>query len=206
MKKFLDKIRSWYHNLPEKKKYVELITAVLSVPVMVTVIILNLNNLNQNKKQSTSSTSTTPIQIVITGNQDKGTKPPPPSPTVTQMLTSTPTASPTATLTPTECKKEVGPVEIVSPREGEIITKNVVNVKISTNDKYCASTWSYQIDDESWSEYMSNNEAYLYNLTNGEKHLLIRIKSTASDEEITIKRNFTYSGAPVPTATPTQAP
>jgi len=208
MKNFIEKIRNWYRNLPDKKKYVEFITAILSVPVMVTVIILNLNNLNQSKKSSTSTTGqTTPVQIIITGgvNQDKGKdKPPPIAPILTQTVT--PTASPSPTLTPTGCKKQIGPVEILSPQEGEIITEEMVCTNISTSSDYCPVIWAYKIDDGNWSNY-ANKEICLYNLANGEKELQIKIKSTVSDEEITLKRNFTYSGSTLtPTSTPIPTP
>lgn len=194
MKNFIEKIRNWYRKLPEKKIYFEVITAILSVPVMITVIILNLNNLNQNKKLPTNTNQATPVQIVITEKTQT-----PSSPSPTQAIT--PTATPSPTLTPTECKKEIGPVEILSPQEGEIISKDSVCIKLSTKAEYCPVVWSYQVNNGNWSDF-TDKGICLYNLTNGEKQLQIKIKSTVSNEEITLKRNFTYTGstiAPSPT-------
>lgn len=194
MKNFIEKIRNWYHNLPEKKKYIEFITALLSVPVMLTIIILNLNSLNQSKKQSTNTNQTTPIQIVITEKT-----PSQGSPVPTQTIT--PTVIPSPTLTLTECKKEIGPVEILSPQEGEVIAKDAVCIKLSTKSEYCPVVWSYQVNNGNWSDF-TDKGICLYNLTNGEKQLQIKIKSTVSDDEITLKRNFTYTGSTfTPTAT-----
>lgn len=57
----------WFKKQPDKKRLIEFLTALLSVPVMITVILINLNNLNQNKQNTTKEPQTTPIQIVITG-------------------------------------------------------------------------------------------------------------------------------------------
>lgn len=64
-KNSIERIINWFNNLHNKKIHVEFITAILSVPVMLTVIILNLNNLNQNKKSTATTAPVVPIQIVI---------------------------------------------------------------------------------------------------------------------------------------------
>lgn len=192
----------WYKGLPEKKKYVEFVTAVLSVPVMLTVIIINLNNLNQQKANSQKQTpqeKTTPIQIVITGEKPN---------TIQFETTPIPTQTPQLSLSPSPtnkaCIKEVGQVSISSPRESEVITKNPVCVTIATQPDYCGVEWSYKLNADTWSEYSDKNIC-LYNLSNGNHTVQVKVKSTASSDETTLQRSFVYQGAAVPTAQPTVA-
>lgn len=195
MDETIQKVKDWYRQLPDKKRYLEFISAALSIPVLITVIIINLNNLNQNKSQSaTKNTGTaTPVQIVITGSAPQE---------VPVIPTSVPVASPTATLTPTQasCKTGVGPVSIASPLEGEVTSKNPLCITISTDSTYCPITWSYAINGSSWSDF-TDKDICLYNLTNGSKLLQVQLKSGNGDS-VTLQRSFTYQGAPV---TPTVA-
>lgn len=212
MKQFFNRLKNWYQNLPDKKKYLELFSAALTIPMLLTVIIINLNNINGQKKTSTaetSSTTTTPIQIIITGSPEQDNKTPPPTknssltPTVTPTSTATPTPSPTST----SCIQEIGPIEILSPQEGEIITTDQVCLNISTSSKYCPLVWSYKLDSGSWSEFNSN-DICLYNLDNGSKQLQIQFKNISTNKTITLARNFTYQQASntTPTVTPTNSP
>jgi hypothetical protein len=202
MKQKIAKIIDWFKALPTKKNHVEFITAVLSVPVMLTVIILNLNNLNQQKNatQKQQSTSTpAPIQVIITG--DKPMKQPPASADLTQPIA--PTASyisPTAQ----SCIREVGPVSIVSPREDEVVTVDPVCITLATQSNYCTIKWSYQINGGNWSDYTDQNIC-IHNLTNGNKTVQLKIRSAVSDDAITLQRTFVYQGNSVPTANPTVA-
>lgn len=187
----------WYRKLPEGKKYVEFITALLSVPVMVTVIILNMNNLNQSKQNAVKVAPTTaPIEIVITNITPNIL-----TPTLTPILTPTPTITstptPTITITPTPtttaCTKEVGSVEVVTPQEGQVFSSNNFCIKISRSSNYCGVTMAYQLDDSgNYSDYTSNSIC-LYNLSNGVHSLQLKIKSTESDDSVTLKRNFTIA-------------
>lgn len=170
-----EKIKKWYRELPDKKKHVELLTALLSVPVLITVILINLGNLNQNKNKQPSS-PTTPIQIEIKT----------PSPQISVTSTQNPTFG--------ECKKEVGPVSIESPEENETITNNPVCIEISYKlGEYCAVAWSYKINDGPWSSY-TDKDICLYNLPDGDKKLKLNVKSIASIDEKTLERNFVYDG------------
>lgn len=199
MKNKFTKIIEWYKGLPTKKSHVEFITAVLSVPVMLTVIILNLNNLAQQKnttqKQSTSD-KTTPIQVIITGEKNN---------TPTQYSTPQPSA-PTGYISPTmtSCIKEVGPVSILSPRENEVVSKNPLCITIATQSNYCGVTWSYRFDNGDWSDY-SDNSICLHSLANGNQTIQLRIRSQVSDDAVTLQRSFIYQGSSEPTVLPTVA-
>ena len=198
MKKLILRIKKWYCGLTDKKRHIELITAVLSIPMMLTVIFVNYNNI-KNQKNNTA-TETTPIQVVITGT------------TSNTNTTATPTANSKITATPNptkpECKKGIGSVKITSPNEDEVITSDSVCINISTDDKYCGVTWSYQLNGNNWSDY-SDNEICLYNLSAGKKELQVKIKSSTNSEIVTLERNFIYktsettSPTPTPTSTPT---
>jgi hypothetical protein len=202
MKNILTNTLDWYRKLPEKKRHVEFITAVLSVPVMLTVIIINLNNLSQQKndasKQKTADT-TTPIQVIITGGKDESKTPASGNNTI-------PTSEPTATKTPSPaaCIKEVGPVSIASPRENEVVNKNPLCITIATEANYCPIQWSYRFDNNDWSDYTDKTICY-YNLPNGNRTFQIKLKSTVSEDTVTLQRSFVYQGTYVPTPEPTVA-
>ena len=174
-------------GLHEHKKYLEFFTALLSIPVLVTVIILNLNTLkNTNKNAEPTNTPTkggffsAPIES---------------EPTTPTEVSVTPSAP---------CKKELGPVNIDSPEEGDTIMDNPVSVVINYDDEeYCAAVWSYRINGSSWSEY-DNKSIALYNLPQGKVKFELKVKSVVSKEETTLTRNFTYKGTSTAvTPTPT---
>jgi len=171
-----NKIKAWYRDLPDKKKHFELLTAILSVPVLITVILLNLGSLSKNKNSNITPTpgkteKVTPIQIEIKTNEI----------TPNQKLPTT-----------IECKKEVGPVEIVSPEENQTINDGPVCIDLSyKKGEYCAYVWSYRINGGAWSDYTDKNIC-LYNLSTGDKKLEVRVKSIVSGDEIILKRNFIY--------------
>lgn len=177
----LEQIKKWYQNLPEKKKYIEFFSAILSLPVLITVIMLNLNNLNNiNKKTDLPQPSPT-IPVVVVENK---------SPTIQSQIT--PTETPIVASTPEACKKEIGPIEIISPQENEIITSDPVDIDIVYNKSvYCSVVWSYRIDGGNWSDY-TDKSISLYNLTPGNKKLEVRVKSIASGDEIILRKSFTY--------------
>jgi len=196
IQKFFKKIQKWYVTLPDKKRYFELLTAVLSVPMILTVILVNMSTINKSKELSNTTPTSTPIQVVVENpaSGSGNTNNPP------KINIATPTS--TATPTKTECKKDIGEIEILSPQEGEIITNNDVCINISTDSDYCPVSWSYKLDNDSWSDYSSNNIC-LYNLTAGKKTLQIKVKSSVVDKTITLERNFTYKNSITPTPTTT---
>lgn len=167
-------------KLPNGKAYLEVITAALTIPVLLTVIILNFSNLNNNKKSTPSPTPSVSEKVIYVPGQEKNIV--------------TPTSS-------QNCKKEIGPVKISFPLEGETVSDNPVYFTIDYNDKdYCAVIWSYRVNGGSWSNYTSNNPV-IYNLPNGDVKFELKVQSTVIQKEINLVRNFIYKGSSSPTAT-----
>lgn len=163
-------------NLLKKKPYLELIVAVLTVPVLVTLIIVNYGNI-QNKDKSSADTNQRPIVIEKDNN-----------------LSAQNTPLPSVVPSPDVCREKVGPVNIASPKEGAIISENPVNFIIRYEDEsYCSVVWSYRINGSVWSEYSSNSPT-VYNLPPGEVKFELRVQSTVSDDQDLLERNFTYEG------------
>lgn len=154
-------------RLLAKKPYIEFVTAILSIPVLITVIILNFSNLQNLGKSKIT-----------------------PTPTENSAVSSPGEVEPT---TP-GCKKEVGPVTINSPQEGDTLDDNPVAVTIShDNTTYCPIVWSYRVNGGSWSAY-DNNPISLYNLKQGDVEFELRVKSLSSSDTENLSRNFTYEG------------
>jgi len=204
--KILASIKKWYLALPDKKRHIELVTAALSVPMMVTIIMVNFFNIKKTN-QTAPAAASTPIQVIVQNPSSTNSANPEPtkdfSPKATGTMT--PTTTPTSTPTPTSfaCKKDIGEIEILSPQDGQIITKDNICINISTDSNYCPVTFAYKLDNSDWSEYTTNNSLCIYNLTAGQKTLQIKVKSTAVDKSVTIQRTFTYqTTTPTPTSTP----
>lgn len=188
------KITKFFHSIrkiPDRKHYVEFITATLSIPVLLTVILVNVSNL-QNEKKETEPSPTQPVREVIIreggGNSN---------------------AQPIANPTNSEiCKREIGPISVSYPREGSTISENPVSFTIRYEDKsYCSVVWSYRINGGTWSEYSSNSPT-IYNMPNGDITFELRVQSTVTEEQETLTRKFKYNGgavtpAPSPIVTPT---
>lgn len=181
--RYIKKILRSYRGIPDKKVYIEFITALLSIPVLLTVILLNLNNLQGDKKDD--KPSPTPAQQIIyvsPSNKDEPT--PVPDDSVT-------------------CVKGLGDVSISSPEEGEVVTENPVNVIVDYEaGKFCDAVWSHRINNGSWSNYDDKSIA-LYNLPQGRVQLDLRVRSIAGgSHEKTISRVFTYRGPTTSQVTP----
>ncbi len=195
MKKKLTSAIKSLNKLPERKHYVEFITAALSIPVLITVILVNINNLKTPAKQpaTTPSPSVAPKEIIIRENNPVPVKDAAPSPATTSAK-------------PDVCKKEVGPISIDYPKEGATISDNPVNIIIKyTDDSYCSVVWSYRINGGSWSEYSSNAPS-IYNMPNGNVTFDLRIQSTASQDQDQLERKFIYNGSTQSSASPTVTP
>lgn len=184
----LKKIAKSYHVLPDKKRYAEFITALLSIPVLITVLLTNLNSLNsKDEKSQQPEPESKSVIISYVPSTNSGSDPAP-------------------TAVSDDCKKGIGDVQITSPREGEVITEDPVVINISSDDDYCSVVWSYRINDGKWSEY-DDNSVSLYNVKNGETRFDLRIKSTTNKEEKILTRKFIYTGniensGVTPTTTP----
>jgi len=186
MNKF-DGIKRWYRKLPDKKRYFEFLTAVLTIPVLLTVLLTNIGALKNNDKDESKNTG----QVTIVPVQIREEKT---APTVEKVVETK------------SCVKKIGPIEIVSPKQNETITKDPVCVDISYEEgDYCGVVWSYRINESDWSDY-SDKSICLYGLPPGEKEFELRVKSIAGGDEKYLTRIFTYKGkteiAPTPTITP----
>ncbi|MDZ4229180.1 MAG: hypothetical protein U1C50_02905 [Patescibacteria group bacterium] len=172
----LEKIKTWYRGLPDKKRYFEVISAALTIPVLATVLITNvwsLKHKDQSPSPSPEEKSSEKVQVIIVSSPEPNSA-------------ANPTPSPTAA-----CKEEVGPVSIASPQENEVVTQDPIVVEISRpDDSYCDIVWSYRINSGPWSNY-TNREISLYGLTSGDKTLEVKVKSQVGDRETTLRRHFT---------------
>jgi len=203
-------IRQTFRDLPDKKKYIEVITASLSIPVLLSVVLMNYLNIQEKRK-----IETTPIEIVtpvsqapqvITIIRDRETDTAPISTPTTD-----PNASPTETvnITQAECIKKIGPVSIASPKNNSTVTSNPLEIFIEYDQgDYCSVVWSYRINNDSWSDYSDNN-IVIYNMESGDKTLEVRVKSITSKDEKILTQKFTYTNPSVtsiatPTVTPSQ--
>lgn len=182
-KNFFSRFIRFYKGLPEKKQYVEFFTAILTVPVLLTVIILNVSSLQRVDQTKNQKPDPTP-KIIITIPDQTRTKP-----------NSVDTSNNTARTTPVEvCKKEIGPVDITSPQDGDTVTDNPLIVTIERqNDGYCAVVWSYRINNGRWSDYDDKSIA-IYNPPKGQISLELRIKSVVTGQEKILTRKFNYDG------------
>jgi len=200
------KLLNSFRDLPDKKKYIEVITATLSIPVLLSVVYMNYINI-QEKRSGTDKTDTvveqpkdsTPTIITIIRDSDKETTPAPDS---DADLTPTPTSG-----AKEECIKDIGPIDILSPTENSTVTGNPLDIDIRYDQgDYCSVVWSYRINDGQWSDY-SDNDIVIYNLSSGKKTLELRVKSLASNQNKTLTRVFTYQNTDeVPTPTSTVTP
>lgn len=191
----VEKIKKVYQDLPEKKKYIELISAAVSLPVMVTVLMLNLNNLRQTK--STSNSTPTPSLSQIT-----------PTPSLTPVISTTPRLSPTLTPTPTitptpaVCNPDVSSVDFVTPTDNQLISSNSLTIDLTDPATgFCNYLWSYTIDGANWSEY-TDKAVSIYNLSPGTKKIQVKVKSIVGTSTKLLSRTVTIQSSSSPTLTP----
>ena len=168
----------------EKKKYLEFVTAILSVPFFISVLILNFNSIKTlvGGKVTPTVTPSTPSNP---GGSGFFVQPIPNAPRPTTQTNNTSGAP---------CTKSLGPLSITSPEEGDTVTTNPVQIDISYDDStYCAAAWSYRVNGGEWSGY-DNRSVALYNLPKGTITFELRAQSIAGSDTTTITRKFTYSG------------
>lgn len=182
MNEFLKKTKAGIIKLINKKHFLDFLIAIISIPVMITLLINNVLNLQEKNKNEVETTTTTAQQIIIRDNQNTI---PLPKEKEEEEITPTPFEN---------CKKEIGPITISSPKEGEEVVDNPVYITIKhDNENYCTVVWSYRINGGTWSEYNSNSVC-LYDVPNGNVKFDLRIQSTVSDDQDTLTRNFIYKG------------
>ena len=183
------RIRKSIANLPDKKKYIEVITASVSIPVLLSVVLVNYLNM-QDKRSTGNKTPTiteapnnqSPTIITIIRDPEN------PTPTPKSM----PDTSPTPLITRAECIKDIGPVNIITPSENEVITTNPVEIDVRYDQgDYCSVVWRYRIDNANWSNF-TDSDIVIYNMDSGKKTIELQVKSIVSDASTTIKRTFTY--------------
>ncbi len=189
MEGFKQKMNSIKRGLKEfhtKKPHIEFFAALLTVPVLITVLLLNVNNLkgNSDKKESESNKTQT---IVVTQPSTEKEK--------------------EVVVTKEVCKPGIGDITIASPDENDSMNDNPVNVDINYEaNGYCNVVWSYRVNGGAWSSYDDRSIA-LYNLSNGNIKLDLRVKSVVNSDEQNLTRNFAYNGNTLdPTTTPSLTP
>lgn len=192
MQKWKDYIKRLYRNMPDKKIYLEFITAALTVPVLITVLLNNINSLKKEPLPLVTPTVAPMLSLPPKATPKKQAPPPDPGDT------SSPDSSPTST-----CTALVGELSITSPDEQEQVTRDPVCLEIARKTSgYCPIVWSYRINNSAWSDY-TDKSICLYGLPSGDKHVDVRTRSIVSSDETLIQRSFTVVG---PTPTPSPVP
>src|SRR3989338_7179157 len=154
-----ERIQKWWKNLPEKKKYLEIVTALLSIPVLATAIILNLNSLN--RKDVTGPQQPTQNQQSA---QNGGVT-----------LVPAEVRNQTATPTTVSCRKEVGPVDVVYPKENQTVSDSPLCIDIAQKSAdYCSVQWSFKLNDGQLSAF-TNSQFCFSNLSSGPQKLQVRV-------------------------------
>jgi hypothetical protein len=198
----IDKIKDISKELPEKKKYFEFIASILSIPILVTVLITNYTNLTH--LDSTTKTEAAEPRTSVTPLTKQPTK-------VIQIIRETPVQASVTPAEPTtqpsetpaisrpadgptkaDCIKKLGSVDIASPNDGEVVTKDPLMIDISYKaGDNCAAVWSYRINNGDWSQY-TDKSISVFNLASGSKNLEVKVKSIVSDESVVLRRTFSY--------------
>ncbi|HSW97865.1 MAG TPA: hypothetical protein VLF89_08625 [Candidatus Saccharimonadales bacterium] len=184
-------------KLPDKKPHLDFIAAILTIPLLVLTLYLNISNLkNKGNTNITPTPTPTPVSTLATS-----------TPAVTRIVI---TATPQPTANTNSCVKDIGPISIDSPSEGQTVSENPVCIDINYQaGNYCSVVWSYRVNNSDWSDY-SNNSVCLYNLPSGNNSFDLRVKSLSSESTKTLHRNFVYKSTqtltPLVTPTVTSAP
>ncbi len=175
---YTERIKKWWKNLPEKKKYLEIVTALLSIPVLATAILLNLGSL-RGKDSANPAPPAQNVTLVPVELKDKDVTP-----------------------TTKQCKKEVGPVEIVYPKEDSTVKENSVCIEIAQKSAdYCSVQWSFKLDEGDWSSF-TDKQFCFNNLSPGPHNVKVIVKSTTSQDQTLLERQFNYKTS---SAQPTSA-
>lgn len=186
----LEKVRNWYKSLPNRKPWVDLVTAVLTIPVLLTVIISNVGNLKKNGNTIDTGLSPTVIKETV----------------ITKVITPTPPPAVSPSTSAPSCNSEPQEYNIVFPGEGDKVAADPLFIAMEKiGGDYCTSLWAYRINNSSWSTY-NDDPIGLYNMAAGPVKLEIRVKSTVSGKERTYVRNFEYGNPPTLAPSPSTGP
>lgn len=195
-----DKINNWYHNLPDNKKWIDLVTAVLTIPVLVTVIASNLGYIKKDEKPEVSAQNLQPTieRIII---KEEGSSTP-------LLKEAEADEKEVAVQSPAvSCDVNLPEFEIIAPNENEKISADPVclTIRQKTLGNYCSVLWAYKTNNGSWSTF-TNEPICLYNSAQGDIKIEIKIKSH-NGTETTLSRNFIIEkNSPSPTVMSTLTP
>jgi len=144
----------------------------LSVPVLVLAVATNIINLQKSTKPVVVTPA--PVQQVVE------------KPVIVEKSVPSKITGNTVQISPTPvagCVKQVGPILISYPTEGQLVTDNPVCITIAYDDsKSCSVVWSYRIDGGSWSDY-TNNSPCLYNFPKGQVKFDLKVQSTVAQDQ-----------------------
>lgn len=189
-KKKLSKLKEGLNKLPEKKAHLDFIAGILTIPLLIITLIFNINNLTG--KNASAKTSPTPSAApsIIYKNGSSGNAP---------LII---TAKPQGIVSQEQCVKDIGPISISYPQEGQTVSDNPLCIGIDYQaGNYCSVVWAYQINGNNISGY-SNNSVCLYNLPSGQNTFILHSKSLVSSSTKTLTRTFNYKNSAV-SLTPT---
>lgn len=180
-------IKDRLKKLPEKKPHLDFIAAILTIPLLALTLYLNISNLKN--KATTPVPSATPQPTIHIIHVPENITP------------KTITTAPQPTSDTNTCIKDIGPIDISYPTEGQTVSDNPLCIQIDYQvGNYCSVVWSYRINSSSWSDY-SNNSVCLYNLPSGNNTFQLQIKSLSSPSTQTLTRHFVNGLATSPTPT-----
>lgn len=180
----IKKTKEIIKKFPAIKPHLDLLAAILTIPVLLTVIILNFSNLAKSK--TASPTTPLPTQSVETKTVIEKVPVP---------ITNTANQS--------QCTPGIGAISIDSPKEGAVMSSNPVCITISyQSNNHCSVVWAYRINGGQWSDY-SNNAVCLYNMPAGPLTFDLEVKSLVNNDTTMLERHFTYNPT---SATVTQSP
>lgn len=190
----LEKFQDWFSHLP-KKRTLDVVTGLLTVPVLLTVTISNILNIQSTKGETLASTtasiSATPAAINVILEEDTQTLPKVAQNEVDEVQP-TPHASPMelASTASKNCKAGIPPYKIISPKAGETVAGDPVCVVFTSDDEgYCDTKWAYTVNDSSWSAY-STAPVCLYNMAPGKVKLGLKFKTDSEERDYT--HEFVY--------------
>lgn len=183
------KTKELIKKVPAIKPHLDLLAAVLTIPVLVTVIILNFSNLARSKSAVIPTPTTSPVSTTKT------------------IIEKVPVAiTSTSSTNNSQCTPGIGNITIDSPKENDATTTNPVCINISyQSNNHCAIVWAYRINGGPWSDY-SNNAVCLYDMPSGSVTFDLQVKSLVNNDTTTLERHFTYQPAVAVTPSPTPLP